>query len=72
MSAYVYDTRNRQTSETKSASDSSTTYVTEMEYDGVGNLISITEPGTGTIEYEYDGLNRKIYEFYPDGGKPLF
>ncbi len=67
-----YDARSRKISERRSASDSSSEYVSRMSYDGVGNLISLIEPGAGALNYEYDGLNRLVKEIYPDGGRHYY
>ncbi|MDY7027332.1 MAG: RHS repeat-associated core domain-containing protein [Spirochaetota bacterium] len=68
MTSNIYDARNRLTSETRSAADSTDSYTTTMEYDGVGNIVKQTEAGAEAVEYEYDGLNRRTEERYADGG----
>ena len=47
-----------------------TSYVTEYEYDLLGNLIKIIDPGRNEIELEYDTLGRRVAMRDPDmGGK---
>ena len=69
---YSYDARNRLTSETNGAGET-----TKYAYDRVGNRISITDPrgsaasdGTYTTWYVYDALNRHIRTIMPDATVP--
>ena len=68
----VYDDRDRLLSygdlayaytpdgELQSKTDTSTGEVTSYAYDAMGNLLSVSQPDGGTVEYVVDGLNRRI------------
>ena len=53
---FVYDSRNRETSETWTISGSQ--YTLRYAYDGVGNLVSTTYPDGTVVKYSIDPLNR--------------
>lgn len=45
---------------------------TYFTYDADGNRISVTDPKQYTTWFEYDGLNRKTMEIYPDGNATIY
>ena len=55
---YLYDDQNRLTYEFKPGPDAA------YGYDGVGNLISLTDGG-GTVTYTYDSINRQATVISP-------
>ncbi|MDA3939144.1 MAG: hypothetical protein PF693_07530 [Spirochaetia bacterium] len=68
LTSYEFDSRNRVISETRTSADSTSSYTTLTDYDGVGNVTILTQAGASPVEFEYDALNRKTLDIYPDGG----
>ena len=61
MATYLYDSRNRLISETRTIEGQS--YLVSYQYDAASNLLSVTYPDQTVLNYEYDALNRLISVF---------
>ena len=64
---YQYDNLSRITGVSVKANAESETYTTSYEYDGVGNLVKVTDPNNGETIMVYDRLNRLVSRSLPNG-----
>ena len=64
---YQYDNLSRITGVSVKANENSETYTTAYEYDGVGNLVKVTDPNNGETVMVYDRLNRLTSRSLPNG-----
>ena len=64
---YQYDNLSRITGVSVKANADSETYTTAYEYDGVGNLVKVTDPNDGETVMVYDRLNRLTSRTLPNG-----